>query len=231
MNIIKGARGRITGQFGDQNVPGANVRSHLGIDIGHGDMTPADLRVIAPAGGQVTIVGAYGSYGNRIVIEHGNGWSTLLAHLERIDVAPGPIAVGDDIGEMGSTGGDWPVHLHQELRRYGVPVDPEPYLTSTPAGGASTIITNPEEEEEEMKTRQIHATIDGKIIRAAIVPGTGYFVKWTESGGTYANAIATGLDTGPSVGVTPSLFGVFEREAIAMRPKGALTIELVDAEE
>jgi hypothetical protein len=137
MRIIKAARGRITGHFGDQDVPGANVRSHLGIDIGHGDMTAADLRVGAPAPGTVTAAGWSGTYGNRIIIDHGldaDGvhWASLLAHQDAFKTAVGTTVTYDtEIGVMGSTGGNWPVHLHQELRRNGRPVDPEPFLTST----------------------------------------------------------------------------------------------------
>lgn len=85
-----------------------------------------------------------------------------------------------------------------------------------------------ESEEDDMANpRQIHYTAkNGAIIRALIVPGTGYFVKWTEGGATYANAIAKNMETNSSTGVTESLFNVFEREAAALRPKDALSIDL-----
>lgn len=88
-----------------------------------------------------------------------------------------------------------------------------------------------EEEEDEMKPRQIHY-IDGKqIVRALLVPGTGYFVKWTEAGATYANGLATNMETSNSTPVTRSLFNVFQREAEALRPKGALSIEVAHVDE
>lgn len=150
MQIIKGARGRITGHFGDTGVPGAHVPAHLGMDIGHGDMTAEDLKVYAPRGGKVSAWGRLGTYGNRLVIDHGyiDGafWQTLLAHLDDSLVGEGAVfGAGAHIATMGSTGGDWPVHLHQELRRNGIPVNPEDYLVSNVADGDGgfTPIPNP----------------------------------------------------------------------------------------
>lgn len=143
MQIIKAARGNLTGHFGDTDVPGANVKEHGGMDIGHGDMTADDLRVIAPASGTVTFEGFYGTYGLCIIIDHGDGWESLLGHLDETHVSAGAtVALGQDIAVMGDSGGDWPVHLHQELRRFGVQLNPEHYLTSTPAGGTGTPIAN-----------------------------------------------------------------------------------------
>lgn len=94
----------------------------------------------------------------------------------------------------------------------------------------TTLIVEPEE--DDMNPRQIHCVDPrGKVIRALLVPGTGYFVKWTENGATFANGIARNMDTGSSTLVTVSLFRVFEREAAAQRPKDALSIELADADD
>lgn len=140
MQIIKGARGRITGHFGDENVPGAHVSQHKGMDIGHGDMTAEDLMVFASRGGKVSAWGRDGTYGNRLIIDHGyyDGafWQTLFAHLEDSLVGVGAVfGVGAHIATMGNTGGDWPTHLHQELRRNGIPVNPENYLVSNITDG------------------------------------------------------------------------------------------------
>lgn len=101
-------------------------------------------------------------------------------------------------------------------------------LSGTAGGGYTPI----EEEEDTMKPRQIHYTdaATGRVIRALLVPGTGYFVKWTESGSAYANGIAKNMETGTSTEVTGSLFAVFQAEAAAQRPKGALEIDLADTE-
>lgn len=167
MQIIKASRGRITGHFGDKNVPGANVPSHLGMDLGHGDGTDDDLRIVAPADGIVTAAGPYGSYGNRIIIDHGEGWTSLLAHNARILVAVGAkVTRGDlrrardQIAVMGSTGGNWAVHCHQELRFNGVPVNPEDYLTTTTAGGTAQ---NGEDGLSQAEVEQIKEHIDTKF--------------------------------------------------------------------
>lgn len=141
MQIIKAARGNITGHFGDENVTGAHVKRHGGMDIGHGNETADDLRVIAPASGTIVFAGRLGTYGNCIQIDHGDGWGSLLAHLAGFKQTGGEVSQGEHIATMGDTGGDWPVHLHQELRRNGVQLDPEDYLASTPAGGTGTPIT------------------------------------------------------------------------------------------
>ncbi|MEF3405782.1 murein hydrolase activator EnvC family protein [Agromyces sp. CCNWLW203] len=151
MRIIKAARGRVTGQFGDRNVPGANVPAHLGMDLGHGDMTPDDLRVGAPAPGTVTAAGWSGTYGNRLIINHGRDaggdrWESLLAHLSAFRVGVGAElgTYGAECAVMGGTGGNWPVHLHQELRRNGVPVNPEHYLASLAELEATPLVPEPE---------------------------------------------------------------------------------------
>lgn len=68
-------------------------------------------------------------YGQHIIIDHGNGLSTLYAHLSEIYVKPGDrVARGQIIGKMGSTGRSSGPHLHFEVRKNGVPVDPRPFL-------------------------------------------------------------------------------------------------------
>ncbi|KQQ22524.1 hypothetical protein ASF48_04900 [Rathayibacter sp. Leaf299] len=152
MRIIKAARGRMTSPFGAKNVPGANVKSHGGVDWGHGNATEDDLRIVAPAAGKVTVAGWYGTYGNRIVIDHGrdeNGdhWETLIAHLSEYIAEYGDqVEQAEEIGVMGNTGTKY-VHCHQELRKNGRQVDPALYLTATSGGGAnSTPATNNESE-------------------------------------------------------------------------------------
>lgn len=123
------------------------MAKHLGIDIGHGDMTADDLKVIAPAAGTVTAVGEQGTYGLRVIIDHGDEYSSLLAHLSSSAFVTfgQKIAQGGRVGVMGHSGGDWPVHLHQELRLHGIPIDPEPFLTGT--AGTTTTPTDPEEDD------------------------------------------------------------------------------------
>lgn len=96
---------------------------HPAIDIdslGGGPIYAADS-------GTVTVSGwpdNYG-YGNRIVIDHGNGFTTLYAHLSAMYVSPGQaVSKGDVIGAMGSTGRSTGVHVHLEIRQNGVALNP-----------------------------------------------------------------------------------------------------------
>ena len=68
-------------------------------------------------------------YGNRVMIDHGNGFVTLYAHLSSISVGVGQtVNRGDVVGRMGSTGRSTGTHLHFEIRKGGVLVDPLGYL-------------------------------------------------------------------------------------------------------
>lgn len=69
------------------------------------------------------------SYGYHIVIDCGDGWSTLYAHLSRIDVSVGQyVGQGTVIGLSGLTGYTTGEHLHFEIRYNGAPVDPAQYI-------------------------------------------------------------------------------------------------------
>jgi murein DD-endopeptidase MepM/ murein hydrolase activator NlpD len=103
-------------------------RMHLGIDVG----ILQSLDVRAATSGTVTAAGwltGYEGYGNVVTVDAGSGYSLLYAHLSEAHVVPGQwLAEGDSIGLAGCTGSCTGTHLHFELRRDGVPVDPAPYL-------------------------------------------------------------------------------------------------------
>jgi murein DD-endopeptidase MepM/ murein hydrolase activator NlpD len=68
-------------------------------------------------------------YGNYIVIDHGNGFQTLYAHLSRIFVNVGDsVAQGTVIGLVGNTGNSTGPHLHFEIRQTGILRNPFGYL-------------------------------------------------------------------------------------------------------
>jgi murein DD-endopeptidase MepM/ murein hydrolase activator NlpD len=68
-------------------------------------------------------------YGNVIVINHGNGWQTLYAHLSALNVGCGAsVGQGAVIGAIGSTGNSTGPHLHFEMMYNGVKVNPHDYL-------------------------------------------------------------------------------------------------------
>ncbi len=96
---------------------------HPGIDLPN----PAAPVVAAADGGTVVVAGwpdNFG-YGNRVVIDHGNGYKTTYAHLSNIYVAVGQsISRGQVLGQMGSTGRSTGTHLHLEIRYKGIAVNP-----------------------------------------------------------------------------------------------------------
>lgn len=96
-------------------------RMHQGLDIGAPHGTP----VVAADSGTVT-TSAYGSgYGNYIVVSHGNGMTTLYAHLSSRSVAVGAtVSKGQQIGLVGSTGNASCSHLHLEVSVDGARVNP-----------------------------------------------------------------------------------------------------------
>ena len=69
------------------------------------------------------------SYGNYVVVDHGNGLSTLYAHMSALTVSAGQsVSAGQQVGLVGSTGSSTGPHLHFEVRINGSNVDPAPYL-------------------------------------------------------------------------------------------------------
>lgn len=96
---------------------------HPGIDIPN-KVAPG---IAASDGGEVILAGWPDGqgYGNRVVIDHGNGYRSLYAHLSNIYISVGErVSRGQIIGQMGSTGRSTGIHLHFELHFKGVPVNP-----------------------------------------------------------------------------------------------------------
>lgn len=100
---------------------------HRGLDIAN-KSAPG---ILAADSGKVTVAGwprGWG-YGNRVIIDHGNGFKTMYAHLAKIYVKPGQtINRGDLIGQMGRTGRATGIHLHFEIIKNGTKVNPLNYL-------------------------------------------------------------------------------------------------------
>lgn len=116
-----GATIRITSYFGPSHP--------LGIDFGlsHAPGTP----VMAVMPGKVTFAGgdACCSYGYYVIVDHGNGLKTLYAHLRSISVSVGQtVSQGQTLGPSGTTGYSTGVHLHFEVHKNGVRVNPLQYL-------------------------------------------------------------------------------------------------------
>ena len=118
--------GEITSPYGYRVHPiwGTTIY-HSGIDIGVDEGTP----VHAADGGVVVWSGWMGGYGYAVVIDHGNGLSTLYGHNSELAVDEGQsVAKGQVISYAGSTGNSTGPHVHFEVRVNGDPVDPMGYL-------------------------------------------------------------------------------------------------------
>lgn len=118
--------GVITSGFGYRTHPVLGTRRlHAGVDFG----APAGTPIVAVADGRVVSAGWHGGYGNAVVIDHGAGLATLYGHQSRLAVAGGArVSRGQVIGYVGSTGMSTGAHLHLEVRRDGVPVEPMGFL-------------------------------------------------------------------------------------------------------
>ena len=98
---------------------------HMGIDLSCDAGTP----ILAYKGGKVLISEYHYSYGNYVLIYHGNGLSTLYAHMsERAAVVGDWVDAGDTIGYVGMTGSAYGYHLHFEVRQDGAVQNPRDYM-------------------------------------------------------------------------------------------------------
>lgn len=102
------------------------VKKHSGLDIGN---TPYGTPALAAADGVVSFAGVMSGYGNCVMINHGDGVTTLYGHGQKILTELGAtVKQGDVIMEIGSTGRSTGPHLHFEVRINGSAVNPLTYL-------------------------------------------------------------------------------------------------------
>lgn len=104
-------------------------RLHGGLDIAAGGIYGQPI--IAAADGTVTFSGGDDTgYGYHVMIDHGNGYSTLYGHCSSLAVSSEQyVSQGDVIGYVGSTGNSTGPHLHFEIRVNGVQTDPLGYVS------------------------------------------------------------------------------------------------------
>jgi len=119
---------RVTSNFGTRVHPITGKKhTHTGIDFG----APQGTAIYAAEAGRVIVSQAWSGYGNCIIIDHGNGLWTLYGHIRNggllVDVGD-TVEKGDKIAEVGSTGNSTGPHLHFEVRKDEVPVNPGGYL-------------------------------------------------------------------------------------------------------
>ena len=123
VSLIRPVSGTITSRFGVRS----SIRrsSHTGLDIATSTGTP----IAAAASGTVTFSGYKGSYGNMVVISHGNGVQTYYGHCSKLYVSAGTqVSQGQTIAAVGSTGNSTGPHLHLEVRVNGVAYNPQNYV-------------------------------------------------------------------------------------------------------
>jgi septal ring factor EnvC (AmiA/AmiB activator) len=107
------ARGKLLSGFNELNATGYRER---GVRIALAN----DLRVVAPAAGTVSFAGRYRSYGRIVIIEHGNGWNSLITHLGSTQVKKGQAVSQGFV--LGSATSDAP-EIGVELRKNGRVMD------------------------------------------------------------------------------------------------------------
>ncbi|MBE5806533.1 MAG: M23 family metallopeptidase [Clostridiales bacterium] len=116
-------QGRITSRFG--SVERVRSGAHKGLDIAAKSGTP----ILAVSDGVITKSAWTGSYGNLVVISHGNGVETYYAHCSKSLVKVGQkVKAGEKIALVGSTGNSTGPHLHLEIRLNGNVINPQKYL-------------------------------------------------------------------------------------------------------
>jgi murein DD-endopeptidase MepM/ murein hydrolase activator NlpD len=118
--------GRITSSFGERNDPfNGEGAFHRGVDIS----SDIGTRIIAPADGIIRFADFMNGYGRAVIIDHGNGISTLYGHLSGFAVTAGQLVHrGDAVGYVGQSGRSTGPHLHYEVRIFNTPVNPSKYL-------------------------------------------------------------------------------------------------------
>lgn len=120
---VKPVTGNITSRFGANE--SIRDHTHKGMDIAAPNGTP----IKAAADGKITYSGWMGGYGNLIIITHENGIQTYYGHCSKLYSSKGEeVKAGDTIAAVGSTGYSTGNHLHFEIRKNGVQINPQKYL-------------------------------------------------------------------------------------------------------
>ena len=120
-SFIRPAYGSLSSRYGARW-----GRRHNGIDIAGSHNSP----IVAADGGRVTYAGWMSGYGNYVVIDHENGYSTAYGHCASLCVSVGQrVCKGEQIAKMGNTGRSTGTHLHFEVKKNGSFTDPLGYVS------------------------------------------------------------------------------------------------------
>lgn len=123
--------GRITSPYGyrDDPITSGEDEFHVGVDLSAEIGTP----VLSFAAGTVDFIGESSGYGLYIQIDHGNGITTFYCHCSQLCVQKGmQVSAGQMIAKTGDTGNTTGPHLHMEMRRHGILLNPEYYIEVLP---------------------------------------------------------------------------------------------------
>lgn len=119
-------KGYLTSTFGQRRHPTTQaVEFHNGIDIAVKEGSP----VVSTADGRVIVCENRPSYGNLLIVDHGNGYATWYANLSAFNVKAGDaVKQGQTIGLVGNSGGGTGPHLHFEIRLHDQPKNPLEFM-------------------------------------------------------------------------------------------------------
>lgn len=119
--------GYLSSKFGYRIDPfHGSMAFHRGVDFAG----PSGADIVATGDGMVTFAGAHAGYGNMVEIAHGDGISTVYAHASRVLVRVGDIVRKDQaVAKLGNTGRSTGPHVHYEVRRHGVAVNPAAFVS------------------------------------------------------------------------------------------------------
>ncbi len=117
---------KLTSPFGFREQPTAGASTyHQGVDLAAPKGTP----IVASRGGTVTTAGSSGSLGLYVIVNHGDGFSSLYAHMEFISVSSGQaVSAGQQLGGVGRSGITTGYHLHFGIMNNGAYVNPAAYV-------------------------------------------------------------------------------------------------------
>jgi septal ring factor EnvC (AmiA/AmiB activator) len=120
--VVFPASGRLMRRYGDADELGVASK---GLTL----ETRAGAQVVAPFDGRIEFAGQFRGYGQILIIEHGGGYHSLLAGLERVEGTVGQwLVAGEPVGTMGQASGQ--PRLYLELRHNGQPINPLPWLAT-----------------------------------------------------------------------------------------------------
>ncbi|MCA9494291.1 MAG: peptidoglycan DD-metalloendopeptidase family protein [Myxococcales bacterium] len=121
----------LTSGFGWRTDPFDGTRHHHdGLDLS----APMGTTIVAADAGRVRFAGKNSGYGNVVIVEHADGTESRYAHCSSLGVVEGDlVTAGQAIAKVGSTGRSTGPHLHFEVRKDGIPIDPREWGTAAKA--------------------------------------------------------------------------------------------------